>query len=357
MSGHGSSMVRYVDHTYRDFSRFIEEGGALQKHKKSDRNFPARVHEMLSDAANYHAVVWMPHGRAFKVLDKEALVASIFARYSISCTKYESFSRQLNAWGFKRLYQSGPDLGCFYHECFLRGMPDLTCLILRLSPNTNTGKTTPYPAGEPNFYHISQMYPLPPDPATATTNDAASEGGDDAADASSAEISAPADNPPRHRPSSLGDGHGAATSALASYGQREYHHPSSSAIVHPSPSSMPMHPEAANPYYALSHQDAIFDQSRGWGAYGHHGPYSMDCAHPAYGHYGQPQQYPQLLSLHHQSAQPAHIPQAHFHGQLRHHGNGADDMYGSTNTGEANPGEYAAHHEHPRVPSMGPSPR
>lgn len=65
----------------------------------------------------------------------------------------------MNAWGFKRLYQSGPDLGCHYHECFLRGLPKLTCLIRRLPPSL--GKAAPYPAGEPNFYTISAKFPLP----------------------------------------------------------------------------------------------------------------------------------------------------------------------------------------------------
>jgi len=76
------------------------------------------------------------------------------------CNKYESFTRQLNAWGFKRLYQSGSDSGCHYHECFLRGLPKLTCLIRRLPPSQ--GKSTPYPAGEPNFFKISAKFPLPP---------------------------------------------------------------------------------------------------------------------------------------------------------------------------------------------------
>jgi hypothetical protein len=48
-----------------------------------------------------------PHGRAFKVLNKDAFVSSVISKYT-TCTKYESFTRQLNSWGFKRLYQTGP---------------------------------------------------------------------------------------------------------------------------------------------------------------------------------------------------------------------------------------------------------
>ncbi|KAL7547503.1 hypothetical protein ACHAWF_010792 [Thalassiosira exigua] len=173
--GNSASMVRYVDHTYRDFSRYVQEGGDLPKHKKCDRNFPARVHQMLSDPANSRAVTWMPHGRAWKIIDKELLVSEVLVNYKITCTKYESFSRQLNAWGFKRLYQSGPDLGCYYHENFLRDIPELTWLILRLP--ANLGKATPYPAGEPNFYRISERFPLPPPPPPGTggTSNAAND--------------------------------------------------------------------------------------------------------------------------------------------------------------------------------------
>ena len=56
-----SSSLRYVDHTYRDFSRYVEEGGELVKHKKSGNNFPARLHKILSASDPGHSAVitWM----------------------------------------------------------------------------------------------------------------------------------------------------------------------------------------------------------------------------------------------------------------------------------------------------------
>lgn len=102
-----SPALRFVDHTYRDFSRYLEEGGQLIKHKKCEANFPSNVHKMLSDPAHSRVITWMPHGRSFKVLNKELLVSSVIPNYFV-CKKYESFARQMNGWGFKRLYQSGP---------------------------------------------------------------------------------------------------------------------------------------------------------------------------------------------------------------------------------------------------------
>mmetsp|Transcript_13349 Transcript_13349/g.24222 ORF Transcript_13349/g.24222 Transcript_13349/m.24222 type:complete len:428 (+) Transcript_13349:118-1401(+) len=180
-----SSKVKYVDHTYRDFSRYIDEGGQLIKHKKCEANFPAKLHKMLSESTHSDVITWMPHGRAWKILDKDLLFSSVIPQYFV-CKKYESFTRQLNGWGFKRLHQSGNDLGCYYHECFLRDLPKLTCLIRRLS--ANQGKSTPYPAGEPNFYRISETYPLPPlTPSEAAARKSAAE----AAATKSAEIQNP----------------------------------------------------------------------------------------------------------------------------------------------------------------------
>lgn len=57
---HASSALKYVDHTYRDFSRYVEEGGELIKHKKSTNDFPARLHKMLTDeSANSGVITWM----------------------------------------------------------------------------------------------------------------------------------------------------------------------------------------------------------------------------------------------------------------------------------------------------------
>mmetsp|Transcript_11764 Transcript_11764/g.20471 ORF Transcript_11764/g.20471 Transcript_11764/m.20471 type:complete len:363 (-) Transcript_11764:247-1335(-) len=150
--------LKYVDHTYRDFSHYVEEGGQLIAHKKSGDNFPARLHKILSEPNNHDAITWMPHGRAWKIRDKNRLIKEVIPNYFV-CKKYASFTRQLNGWGFKRLHQSGPDFGCYYHECFLRGIPDLTCLIRRLPPNL--GKSTPWAEGEPNFYKLAEKYPLP----------------------------------------------------------------------------------------------------------------------------------------------------------------------------------------------------
>lgn len=152
-----SSRPRYTDYTYREFSTYIERGGRIDKHKKSDRNFPALLHIMLSDEQYSHIISWMPHGRAWKIIDKELLMEEAAPKF-FGQSKYASFARQLSGWGFKRLHKAGPDFGCYYHECFLRGHPRLTVLMKRLSPGE--GRGTPNIYAEPDFYTIAKNYPL-----------------------------------------------------------------------------------------------------------------------------------------------------------------------------------------------------
>jgi len=149
---------RRVDHTYRNYSNFPLNQLPVVR-KTTSKNFPSKLHQILSTPGYEHIISWMPHGRAWKVHNKDLLVAEVIPMY-FAQSKFESFARQLNGWGFLRLYQSGNDYNAYYHACFLRGLPHLTLLMDRVRPNK--GKLLPYVEGEPNFYIIEKEYPLPP---------------------------------------------------------------------------------------------------------------------------------------------------------------------------------------------------
>eukprot|EP00584_Thalassiosira_punctigera_P005115 CAMPEP_0172537006 /NCGR_PEP_ID=MMETSP1067-20121228/8700_1 /TAXON_ID=265564 ORGANISM="Thalassiosira punctigera, Strain Tpunct2005C2" /NCGR_SAMPLE_ID=MMETSP1067 /ASSEMBLY_ACC=CAM_ASM_000444 /LENGTH=76 /DNA_ID=CAMNT_0013322215 /DNA_START=104 /DNA_END=331 /DNA_ORIENTATION=- len=53
---HPNNSLQVVDHTYRDLSRFLEYGGQIAKYKKSENNFPAKLHEILSSPRYSHVI-------------------------------------------------------------------------------------------------------------------------------------------------------------------------------------------------------------------------------------------------------------------------------------------------------------
>eukprot|EP00957_Ditylum_brightwellii_P041221 3120454-Ditylum_brightwellii.AAC.1 len=107
-----------------------------------------------------HIISWMPHGRAWKVVAPSELETEVLGKY-FRQSRYASFARQINGWGFRRITQ-GPDKNCYYHELFLRGMPHLIKWIKRHSlPKNVSAEPCHNPNNEPDFYHISKMFPIP----------------------------------------------------------------------------------------------------------------------------------------------------------------------------------------------------
>jgi hypothetical protein len=94
-------------------------------------HFPERLHRMLLDVEEKElggVTCFLPHGRAFAVLDEAKFVNEIMPMY-FKQSKWNSFARQLNLYGFVRM-ASGPDAGAYYHELFLKSRPSL-CKYMR----------------------------------------------------------------------------------------------------------------------------------------------------------------------------------------------------------------------------------
>ena len=80
---------------------------------------------MLDNASldGYDSIVSWDGGNGFKVHNKEAFEKEIAPRY-FNHSKYRSFQRMLNMWGFERI-RSGPRQGVYTHVHFRRGEPSL----------------------------------------------------------------------------------------------------------------------------------------------------------------------------------------------------------------------------------------
>ena len=145
-----------VKHSYHDHandpceevSEPIPKGGVTVP-------FPIRLHLMLDqiDSDGFASVVsWQPHGRCFVVHKPKEFVEKVMPKY-FKQSKFPSFQRQLNLYGFCRLTQ-GPDKGGYYHELFLRGKTSLAYKIQRMKVKGTGVRARSNPNKEPNFYSM-----------------------------------------------------------------------------------------------------------------------------------------------------------------------------------------------------------
>lgn len=94
--------------------------------------FPQRLYDMLENAEEDgydHIISWMPDGKSFKIhvsgsrcSASEAAIIKVLKSNNFQQTKFRSFLRQLNQYGFERTHRGK---GEFRHEFFVRGKPEL----------------------------------------------------------------------------------------------------------------------------------------------------------------------------------------------------------------------------------------
>ena len=85
------------------------------------------------------------------------------------------FIFQVNGWGFKRITE-GPDLNAYYHESFLRGLPEMVAEMRRPQKGElPVRKPRGFPEN-PDLYKISSIAPLPAvSPSSSSENSKASD--------------------------------------------------------------------------------------------------------------------------------------------------------------------------------------
>ena len=104
------------------------------------------------DKGDKSIVCWQPHGRAFRVPKPKDFVQQVMSHF-FNQTKYASFQRQLNLYGFSRLTH-GPDKGAYYHNCFVRGKRHLCKGMIRQKIKGTKVRKSLSPEDEPNFYDM-----------------------------------------------------------------------------------------------------------------------------------------------------------------------------------------------------------
>lgn len=156
------AVEKYV---YRDFAN-AEPADLSEEttHKRmppqslQNQKLPSKLAAMLSDPDLAAIITWMPHGRSWKILNRELFSSFALPPY-FGHSNYASFVRIINAWGFRRI-SVGVDRDSYYHELFLRGKPRLHERMKRLpschrkTPLDKDGKC-------PDFNELSKASPLP----------------------------------------------------------------------------------------------------------------------------------------------------------------------------------------------------
>lgn len=106
-------------------------------------SFPGKLYRLLAEVerkGNTHIVSFTPDEKAFMIHDRDAFMNDVAPRY-FRQSRFTSFVRQLNLYGFGRL-SYGPNRGGFAHPQFLRGRPELVEGIQR-SPQGRKARIKP----------------------------------------------------------------------------------------------------------------------------------------------------------------------------------------------------------------------
>jgi len=119
--------------------------------------FPPKLHKLLSNPEFSHIIGWMPHGRSWRVFEPDIFSKYVLPKYFSQQSKYSSFMRQVNGWGFKRITR-GPDRNSYYHKLFVRDNPELAPTMSRRgSWRSITSVKKDEDIQEPNFYEMTGL--------------------------------------------------------------------------------------------------------------------------------------------------------------------------------------------------------
>ena len=116
------------------------------------KTFPFILYEILNDDKRSESpIMWLPYGRAFRILDKKKFATDVMPLY-FKATKMSSFKRQLNLWGFKLIVCFGDEV--LWHESFVKDHPEYLKSI-QCSPAASWADSVHHCYDRPEFY---QMY-------------------------------------------------------------------------------------------------------------------------------------------------------------------------------------------------------
>mmetsp|Transcript_11729 Transcript_11729/g.17205 ORF Transcript_11729/g.17205 Transcript_11729/m.17205 type:complete len:185 (+) Transcript_11729:79-633(+) len=145
---HSNSSCNKDDSSSSDDGQTVARGGVATP-------FPWKVYDMLETAevdGFEDLVSWIPHGRAFMVHHPQKFVEQVMPIW-FSQTKFASFQRQLNLYGFRRL-TTGRDKGAYFNPRFLRGERQLIQKMNRQKIKGTKVRRAVVPGMDPDFWNM-----------------------------------------------------------------------------------------------------------------------------------------------------------------------------------------------------------
>ena len=97
-------------------------------------NFPFKLMHII-DSEPDDIVCWSENGNLFSIEDLDRFQNESLPKY-FQHTRFASFQRQLNLYGFRRISKGGSQ-GCYFHPSFRRGRQDLLAGVKRLPRKTS----------------------------------------------------------------------------------------------------------------------------------------------------------------------------------------------------------------------------
>lgn len=114
--------------------------------KSKRETFPQKLHSVLNNSSLSDVISWLPHGRSFVIIRPDVFSEKVMPIHLPPCdargsTKYSSFTRKLNRWGFRQATR-GSDTGAFHHPLFQRDDPYMCVGMVCQRSRTQTPKSS-----------------------------------------------------------------------------------------------------------------------------------------------------------------------------------------------------------------------
>ncbi|KAL7483988.1 hypothetical protein ACHAW6_009636 [Cyclotella cf. meneghiniana] len=122
--GHRANLNEGACHTKPENNLRIPVASSV----KPTSNFASKLHAILANRNWNKTVTWLTSGKAFCIMDREEFTQKILPKYFRE-SKFESFSRRIKRWGFRKVSTTGTQQVIYCHDLFQRDRPDLCVLM------------------------------------------------------------------------------------------------------------------------------------------------------------------------------------------------------------------------------------